>query len=72
MRKIEIEIEQTQKRVADYANNLAEWFSTDRDIPENFSGKLRYEPVYVKSMLTKLEKEYKKLEDLTNLEKALF
>jgi hypothetical protein len=50
-----------EARIADYAGNLAKWFGKDRTLTEIANPAMPFESQYVKSMLDKMNGEYRNL-----------
>ena len=58
-------ITQSESRLADYAENLAQWFGSERDTTTRSIPSMPFESLYVKSMLDKMNGEYRQLKSLT-------
>lgn len=58
-------IAKSETRIADYAENLANWFGSERDTTEKSVPSMPFESLYVKSMLDKMNGEYRQLKALT-------
>lgn len=59
--KIASDILSAETRIADYAGNLHRWFSKDRELTDIFNPSMPFESHYVKSMLDKMNGEYRNL-----------
>ncbi len=59
------QLEQSETRLADYAENLAQWFGSERDTTSKSIPSMPFESLYVKSMLDKMNGEYRNLKSLT-------
>ena len=58
---IKTDIVIAESRIADYAGNLAKWFGKDRELTDLFNPTMPFESQYVKSMLDKMNGEYRNL-----------
>lgn len=58
---IKTDIVIAESRIADYAGNLAKWFGKDRELTEIANPTMPFESQYVKSMLDKMNGEYRNL-----------
>ena len=58
---IKSNIVSAEARIADYAGNLSRWFGKDRELTDTFNPSMPFESVYVKSMLDKMNGEYRNL-----------
>ena len=61
IQKLKQSITRSEARMADYADNLANWFGTERELTENFKPSMPFESQYVKAMLDKMNGEYRNL-----------
>lgn len=61
IQKLKLSITKSEARMADYADNLANWFGTERELTENFKPSMPFESQYVKAMLDKMNGEYRNL-----------
>jgi hypothetical protein len=59
--KINTDIISAEARIADYAGNLHRWFGKDRELTDLFNPAMPFESQYVKSMLDKMNGEYRNL-----------
>ncbi len=59
--KITSDIITAEARIADYAGNLHRWFGKDRELTDLFNPTMPFESQYVKSMLDKMNAEYRNL-----------
>jgi hypothetical protein len=59
--KISNDIITAEARIADYAGNLNRWFGKDRELTDIFNPTMPFESQYVKSMLDKMNGEYRNL-----------
>lgn len=57
-------ITESENRLADYAQNLASWFGSERDTATKSIPSMPFESLYVKSMLDKMNGEYRRLKQL--------
>lgn len=55
------DIASAERRIADYASNLNRWFGKDRELTDIINPSMPFESVYVKSMLDKMNGEYRNL-----------
>lgn len=63
--QIKKSITDSESRLADYAENLAKWFGSERDTTTHSIPSMPFESLYVKSMLDKMNGEYRQLKSLT-------
>lgn len=61
IQKLKLSITKSEARMADYADNLANWFGTERELTEKFKPSMPFESQYVKAMLDKMNGEYRNL-----------
>lgn len=61
MQSIKTDIVIAESRIADYAGNLAKWFGKDRELTDIANPTMPFESQYVKSMLDKMNGEYRNL-----------
>jgi hypothetical protein len=64
--EIKDQITKSENRLADYAENLSKWFGSERDVLPTSSPSMPFEGIYVKSMLDKMNGEYRNLIRLQN------
>jgi len=61
IQKLKLSITKSEARMADYADNLANWFGSERELTEHFKPSMPFESQYVKAMLDKMNGEYRNL-----------
>jgi len=61
VQKLKQSITRSEARMADYADNLANWFGSERELTERFKPSMPFESQYVKAMLDKMNGEYRNL-----------
>lgn len=61
VQKLKERIARSEARMADYADNLANWFGSERELTEKFKPSMPFESQYVKAMLDKMNGEYRNL-----------
>ena len=58
---ISAQITKCENRLADYADNLSNWFGSERDTLPLNKPEMPFESLYVKMMLDKMNGEYRNL-----------
>lgn len=58
---ISAQITKCESRLADYADNLSNWFGSERDTLPLNKPEMPFESLYVKMMLDKMNGEYRNL-----------
>ena len=61
IQSIKDQITKSETRLADYADNLANWFGSERDTLPLNKPEMPFESIYVKMMLDKMNGEYRNL-----------
>lgn len=61
VQSIKDQITKTETRLADYADNLSQWFGSERDTLPLNKPEMPFESLYVKMMLDKMNGEYRNL-----------
>lgn len=59
--QVRSDIASAERRIADYASNLNRWFGKDRELTDIINPSMPFESLYVKSMLDKMNGEYRNL-----------